>query len=306
VKILVLGGGISPERQVSLRSAKYIADAARDAGYMVESADPAVGPSVLDGLKDTIVFPILHGKNGEDGYIQKELEKRQLPFLGSGSLAATKCFDKWETRAALKHAGIPVPEGELVDERTYLSSTLLQEPYVLKVVHGGSSIGVLLARQPEKITEYQVSEIFAMEDKAIIEKLIVGVEVTVPILDGRALPVIEIVPPPNGEFDYENKYNGKTDEICPPKSVNHELQLKVQALAEKAHAITGCRHMSRVDLMIDKNDNLYVLEVNVIPGLTDQSLYPKAAAVDGLPMPELINRFVGLVARDYNLSLKKG
>lgn len=138
-----------------------------------------------------------------------------------------------------------------------------------------------------------------MGDGVIIEKLIEGTEATVPILDKKALPVIEIVPPPDGEFDYDNKYNGQTQEICPPDSLSQDLQKQAQELAEQAHKTMGCRHLSRVDMMIDKDGKIYLLEVNTIPGLTAQSLYPKSAQAAGISMPQLITKFAELVQRDY-------
>ena len=301
MKILVLGGGISPERQVSLRSAKSVTEAARQAGYQVVNADPANDLEVLDHTKAAIIFPILHGQNGEDGFIQKEIEARNLPYLGTESSASIACFDKWTTRLDLTRGGLPMPPAELVDETSYFASKLSKGHHALKIVHGGSSIGTMILRRGEKVDEQQVSEIFAMEDKAVIEQLIEGTEVTVPVLDNKALPVIEIIPPKNGEFDYDNKYNGKTQELVPPKNVSHKLQQEAQKLAEQAHKIMGCRHLSRVDMMIDSSGEIYILEVNTMPRMTGQSLYPKSAAVSGLSMPQLVKEFVELVKRDYSI-----
>lgn len=301
MKILVLGGGISPERQVSLRSAKAVADAARQAGFEVQEADPTDGLDVLDSLQATIVFPILHGKNGEDGVIQKELEARSLPYLGTDSGASIACFDKWTTRLELLQAGVPMAEAALVDEKSYSAHPLVQKHHVLKIVHGGSSIGTLVVRKDEGVDEQAVSEIFAMEDKAVLEQLIEGTEITVPVLDGQALPVIEIVPPADEEFNYDNKYNGRTQEIVPAKSVSEDVQVQARKLAEKVNAVMGARHLSRVDMMIDKQGNLFVLEINTMPGMTTGSLYPKSAAAAGMAMPELVKKFADLINRDFKL-----
>lgn len=301
MKIIVLGGDISPERQVSLRSAKAMAEAASAAGFEVIQADPADGLEVLDNLDDAIVLPILHGKNGEDGVIQKELEARGLPFLGSDSASSIACFDKWTTRLELVSAGIPMPQAMLVNEKSYPTSPLAKQHHVIKIVHGGSSIGTLVVRKDTDEDEQAVSEIFAMEDKAVLEELIEGTEITVPVLDGKALPVIEIIPPADGEFDYDNKYNGRTQELCPPKTVNEDLQAKARALAEQVYKVMNARHLARVDMMIDQKSNIYVLEINTMPGMTSASLYPKSAAVAGYDMPALVKKFVQLVQRDYNL-----
>lgn len=302
MKVLVLGGGDSPEKEVSLRSAKYIAKAALDAGFDVEEYDPATGFSYFDKVpKDTIVLPILHGINGEDGVIQSSLEEHNLPFLGSDSSSSAACFDKWLTLQAFKVYGVPTAQSQFVKKEDFVKSEISKKPYVLKVAHGGSSIGVLIARDPKKITEEQIDEVFNMESPAVLEELVEGIEITVPILDNVALPVVEIVPPKGEEFDYENKYNGKTSEICPPRNVSRRVQESAQRLAQKAHKIRSCRHLSRTDMMVRPDGSLVVFDINTIPGLTNQSLYPKSAAVAGLSMPELVKRFVELVKRDYSL-----
>ncbi len=302
MKVLVLGGGDSPERNVSLRSAKAVANAARAAGLKVSEADPKDGLQILEGLsKDTAVFPILHGTGGEDGSLQAELERRNLAFLGSDSQSSKKCFDKWDTLNVLRKVGLPTSESALVNKDTYPKHELSSRAHVLKVRRGGSSIGTLIVRNREHIDQKQVDKIFELETEAVVEALIEGTEVTVPILDQSALPVIEIRPPEGQEFDYDNKYNGLSAEICPPEKVSNELQKQVQKISEKVHRAMDCRHMSRVDIMIDQSGKLFVLEINTIPGLTSQSLFPKSAAVAGLAMPELIKKFADLIKRDYNL-----
>jgi len=301
MKILVLGGGISPEHEVSLRSAKNVAEAARQAGFEVAEADPADGLAVLDDSKGSVVLPILHGKNGEDGVIQKEFEARNLAFLGSGSAVSAECFDKWLTRRKLEAAGINMPKAALVHSEDYPKQPLAAKPHVLKVSRGGSSIGTLMAHDPENISQQSIDELFKLDDTAVLEELVEGNEITVPVLDGKALPVIEIIPPQNEEFDYENKYNGRTQELCPPKNVSEPAQEKAQRLAEKVHTVMGARHLSRVDIMIDKNNDLYVLEINTMPGMTSGSLYPKSAKQAGMDMPALVRKFVELVRRDYKL-----
>src|SRR3989344_4278689 len=235
MKILVLGGGISPEREVSLRSAKAVAMAAFRAGFEVVKADPQDGLTILDKIeKNTIVFPILHGAGGEDGELQAELERRNLPFLGSGSEVSRNCFDKWQARLILQKSEIPMVEAVKVTKTSYATEELVKKPHVLKIVHGGSSIGSLIVRNPSKT---------------------------------------------------------KTEK-------QHE---KAQRLAEKVHQIMGCRHLSRVDTIMQPNGSFVVLEINTMPGLTDQSLYPKAAAVSGFSMSELVKEFVELVKRDYSI-----
>jgi D-alanine-D-alanine ligase len=303
MKILVLGGGASNEREVSLRSAAAVTKALRTAGYIVEQRDPAEGLTILNNLAPgTIVFPILHGKGSEDGTIQRELETRQLPFLGSDSSASATCFDKWLARQAMQAACLPVAKGELVTKDSYLSSSLASKPHVLKVTDGGSSLGTYVIKDPLTVDPLKVNEIFALSDKVLVEEMIFGIEITVPILDDIALPVIEIRIPADGEFDYENKYNGASEELCPPVSINDEVQHKAQNLALEIHKLLKCRHLSRADMIVRPDNELVILETNTMPGMTDQSLYPKSAQAAGLDFPALCRRFVELVARDYNLA----
>lgn len=302
MKIVVLGGGNSPKRDVSLRSAAAVTVALQTAGFSTVQIDPVDGFSCLDNLgSDTVIFPVLHGKNGEDGVIQAEFEKRGLAFLGSDSIASALCFDKNKSLAVMHAVGIPIADGDAVTTVTYWSHEMAFRPHVLKVARGGSSIGTYIVREPLAIDTQKVQAVFALDDVAVIEELVEGVELTVPILDGVALPVIEIIPPENAEFDYENKYNGASRELCPPKSLTEIQQLAAQKLAEKVYKVLGSRHLSRVDIIMRHNGEFVVLENNTMPGMTDQSLYPLSAKVAGMPMSELMKKFVELVKRDYKI-----
>ena len=302
MKVLVLGGGNSPEREVSLRSAKAVAEAARMAGYEVMEANPADGLDILDTLpKGTIILPILHGKNGEDGVIQAELERRGLAYLGSDSRVSAACFDKWQTRQKLLAAKIPMPLGVRVNRETYKNQALAKKPHVLKVVHGGSSIGTVIVRDLSKLEQEHINQLFELENDAVLEELVEGLEITVPVLDQTALMPLEVRPPEGSEFDYDNKYNGTTAELCPPPSLSQEQIKRVQKLAEKVHKLMGCQHLSRTDTIMSPDGSFVVLEINTIPGLNNQSLTPKAAAVAGLSMPELVKKFINLVKRDFKI-----
>lgn len=300
--LLVLGGGNSPERDISLLSARNVAISAKNAGFKVTEEDPEKGLSFLDSLaKDTIVLPILHGEGGEDGSIQKEMEQRDIPFLGSYSRASANSFDKWKTHKILNEAGVPMARADLVKQGDYNKHPLANEPHVVKVALGGSSIGMAISRDGKLISESKIKEIFSACDRVIIEELIKGVEITVPVLDMTALPAIEIKPPANQEFDFENKYNGLTKEICPPVSLTAKQHNDAQRLAEKVHSAMKCRHLSRVDMIMEPSGKFKVLEINTIPGLTKESLYPKSAALLGMDMEKLVSSLVDLVKRDYGL-----
>lgn len=302
MKVTVLGGGNSSERDVSLRSAAAVAGGLKEAGFSVIEADPKNGLNFLDqNLTDNIIFPILHGKGGEDGTIQKELEKRRLPYLGTNSESSKVCFDKWLTRLALQSANLPIAKGDKITFEKYLQHKLTLNPHVLKIVDGGSSIGTYIARNPKKINMELVNEVFELGSEAVIEEFVEGVEITVSIFDSNALPVIEIKPPKNQEFNYENKYNGNTQEFCPPVSVSSEDQIKAQRLAVKVHSVLNCRHLSRTDMIVRKNGDIVILETNTMPGMTNNSLYPTAAGAADMSMPVLMKAFVDLVKRDYEV-----
>lgn len=298
MKILVLGGGNSTEREVSLRSAAAVARALKQVDFEVIEADPINGLYVKPG---DIVFPILHGHGGEDGSLQLQLESRRAPYLGSDSSTSAICFDKALTRKKLVLAGLPVAKGDKVNHTTYADHELAKTPHVLKVSKGGSSIGTYIVRDTSKIDSKKVTEVFNLDATALIEELVLGNEITVSILDDQALPVIEIVPPADGEFDYNNKYNGKTQELCPPKNIDERTQKAAQELGLKVHRALGARHLSRVDIIVRPNGQMVVLELNTMPGMTEESLYPLSARQAGIDMPSLMKKFVELIKRDYGL-----
>lgn len=302
--VVILAGDDSPEREISLWSAKAVQVAAQAGGYNTKLIDPLIdGLKDLDSLpKNTVVLPILHGLGGEDGKIQQELENRHLPFLGTGSIASDMAFNKWKTKQTLISHNIPVPKGWLVNRAQYAEHNQTQKPHVLKAVRNGSSIGVLIVRDPNFIRPDKIDEVFSFGPKALLEELIQGIEITVPILDQKALPVIEIIPPGGGEFDFKNKYNGQSKELCPPLNLTAYRQKKAQKLALTAHRALNCKHLSRVDIMIDNSGQMFVLEVNTMPGMTDVSLFPKSAAVAGINFVELVKKFVKLAIKEnrYN------
>ena len=289
-RVLVLSGGNSDEREVSLRSGAAVTTALRVAGYDVATMDSQATPSALPAVD--VVFPALHGEGGEDGQIQRLLETHHLPFVGSDSKASELCFDKWRWRQLVGQHDIPLADGAIVNLKTLRDHPIAKLPFVLKPFNGGSSIDTFIERDPAT-TEWEPLEAsFVRHSEMLIEALAAGTEITVGVLGEQALPVIEIVPPESGEFDYENKYNGATRELCPPENIDIHLQETAQAMAVKIHRICGCRDMSRTDMIVGADGSLTVLETNTIPGLTDQSLLPKAAAAAGLSMAELCDRLV--------------
>lgn len=294
-KVLVLQGGTSGEREVSLRSGASVAGWLRATGCDVVTADPADPDFNLEKLTLACdaVFPILHGAGGEDGVLQLQLEAMGKPFLGSGSAACELTFDKAKYRAFVADKGVRVAKGEAVDRLAFDRSELRKQPYVLKPINGGSSVDTLILRNPgDEPDDAFFDKLFLKYPNMLLERLIEGQELTVGILGDRALPVILIVPPADGEFDYANKYNGRTRETVDPPEVAAKSLSEAQELAVKLHNITGCRHLSRSDMILTLAGELYVLETNTIPGMTDQSLFPKMAAAAGLDTAALARCFL--------------
>lgn len=288
--ILVLYGGASDERAVSLKSGKAVKDALDNLGYTTSAFDPHDGLDTLEAaLKGVdLVFPVLHGQGGEDGVIQAFLENLDILFIGSGSIASALCFDKWKYKQHLQQHDFPTPNGELVTIDTVWQSPLAQSSFVLKPNDGGSSIDTFIIRDPSAIDKESINEALQRHKTMLLEELIDGIETTVAVIGDTALPMIEIIPPKDQEFDYENKYNGTTQELCPPLHVSDKLQNQAAQLALDIHRSTGCRDLSRTDIIINANGAHYILETNTIPGMTTQSLVPKAAQAAGHNMEDLI------------------
>ena len=289
-----MAGGNSPEREISLRSGVAVAAALQKSGYEVIKADPAGSlQKLLPDLKSVdVVFPALHGAGGEDGQLQLFLERHNVKFIGSGNLASKLCFNKHSYDQLLVKNGILTPRTELVTADEFADAPLADKPFILKPNDGGSSIDNIIVRDASHKDEAAIRGAFDQYPKLLLQELISGVEITVGVLGTASLPVIEIVPPQDQEFDYKNKYNGATREICPPEHVSEAQQVEAQKLAKRIHELCGCRDLSRTDIIIGEGGKLYVLETNTIPGLTDQSLLPKAAAAAGIDMPALCDRLV--------------
>lgn len=293
MNVLVIYGGTSSERDISLMSGSNIAEALQQAGHKVTFFDPASGMHKLsDSLRGIdVVFPILHGKGGEDGFIQNALELENAKYVGSNSDVSALCFDKWDTVQQAAH--ILFPKSELVSHENVAESELVLKPYVIKPRSEGSSVDTFIVKNPEEFDLEDLKPIFAKyHDELLIEEYISGTEITVGILDEMPLPVVEIIPPAGQDFDYTNKYNGATQELCPPKHVSIRLQQQAQQIALNLHQTMGCRHFSRTDMIIDESKKIYTLEINTLPGMTKQSLLPLAAAQAGYGLPKLVELLI--------------
>jgi D-alanine-D-alanine ligase len=295
MNVLVIYGGSSSERDISLMSGANVGEALKEAGHTVTFFDPAAGLFTLsDALKQVdVVFPILHGKGGEDGAIQRALELENVRYVGSDADVSENCFDKWKTIQIATNVRFPVTE--LVSSESITKSPLLDKPYVVKPRAEGSSVDTFIVHDPRDFAIQKLDTVFAKyNDELLLEECIEGQEITVSVLGEKVLPVVEIIPPEGKEFDFTNKYNGATTENCPPKLVAKDLQKQAQEIALTLHKTMGCRHFSRTDFMINKKGELFVLEINTLPGLTKESLFPRAAKAAGLSAVELMHQLVVL------------
>lgn len=295
--VTVLCGGPSSEREVSLKSGAAVAAGLRTAGHDVVEAD--ICPDDLSALsrKDLdAVFIALHGAFGEDGQVQRILEDRGIPYTGSGPLASRIAMHKQAAKEMFQAAGLPVPRGRMVaamHARTV--SDLIEQlglPVVTKPVGGGSSIMVNICRSRKEIEE-GLTPILAAGEAALVEEFIDGRELTIGILQDRALPVIEMRTS-RDFYDYVAKYKGNYTEYVFETGLDAAAYRHVQRLAELAHAALGCRDFSRVDIRLDRSGRPFILELNSIPGFTEKSLLPKAARKAGVEFPELVD---GLIRR---------
>ncbi len=346
MKIVVLGGGLSTERQVSMVSATSVCKALRSIGHKAVFVDMYLGLENYEGgLEDAFeapdglcgdaaiekqapdleavkasrkfksksrlgknvleicaladcVFLGLHGEDGEDGKIQAALELLGVPYTGSGPVSSGMAMDKAITKRIMESAGILTPNWQEVSyskEDIPALTECLPVPCAVKVVGGGSSIGVALPENREEL-KAALEEIIQYGNRVVVEEKISGRELTVPVFDGKYLSAIEIIPPEGMSFDYVAKYQSGDEgarELCPAPITEAEHKLLGEA-ALKLHNALGLSVYSRTDFILDKEGRAWCLEVNTLPGMTPASLIPKAAAIEGYTYPQLCEKIVML------------
>lgn len=294
LKITVLTGGPSSEREVSLKSGRAVASALESLGHHITCAD--INPQQLDALHipADLVFIALHGAFGEDGGVQQLLEARGIRYTGSGAAASALAMDKVATKCRFVSAEVPTPRFDVVTaDRVDKVVAMWPLPAVVKPICEGSSIDIQIIRDADTLRQV-LDRMTRQYGKCLIEGFINGYELTVGILGREALPPIEIRT--KREFyNYEAKYIDNDTEYRFDIDLPPGVLAEVQKLSVKAHESLGCRHFSRVDWLVDrKTHQPYALEVNTIPGFTDHSLLPKAAARAGYGFPELCQKIIGL------------
>jgi D-alanine-D-alanine ligase len=291
LKIAVLMGGPSAEREVSLKSGTAVANALATTGAKIVPIDiPETTFSIPTDVDAT--FVALHGTFGEDGTLQRMLEDGGIAYTGSGPEASARAFDKIAAKMEFHATGIPTPKHEVFDRaHPDLSRlALLGFPLVVKPSRQGSSVGVSIVQHKTDLEEAcQIA--WRYDDRLLVEQFIAGRELTVGIFGGHALPVIEIHPK-HDFFTYEAKYTKGQTEYLVPAPLDKNIEAEVKMLALRAHDCLGCRDLARVDLILTENGELFVLEVNTIPGFTETSLVPQAARAAGIEFPDLCARLV--------------
>ena len=292
--ITVLRGGPSAEREVSLRSGAAVAQALRSLGHQVDEVDPIPGDLQIPAGTQ-VVFLALHGTYGEDGTVQSELEELDLPYTGCGVSASLYAFDTILTKRRCLKAGVPSARFERFIDASAPWPNGWKPPVVLKPTRQGSSVGLQFVDRIEDFPS-ALAESLGHGGEVLMEERIVGRETTVGILDGSPLPVVE-VRPKSGSYDYANKYTaGRTEYFC-PADFEAAVTAQIQQAALAAFHAVGGRDYARVDVMVQPDGSPVVLEVNTLPGMTETSLLPKAAAAAGIPFPQLCERMVQLALR---------
>jgi len=293
LRIAILMGGSSAEREVSLQSGTAVTDALRSLNHEVLQVDP-VGEWTLPPETD-VVFLALHGTYGEDGTVQRELDALGVPFTGCGARASEIAFDKAETKARLRQAGVPTPDYLVVNDPAAPWPTGWSPPVVVKPVCQGSSVGLQFVDATEDWPD-GIRSVLKYDRRALVEERVFGKELTVGILDGEGLPVVEIAPR-GGLYDYQHKYtSGATDYFCPAR-IDERTERELQAIGLKSFAAIEGRDYARVDVLLPESGTPMVLEINTLPGMTETSLLPKAAAARGISFVELCRRMVALAMK---------
>lgn len=296
--VAVLMGGWSSEREVSLNSGKACANALESVGYRVTRVDVDRDVSArLAALKPDVAFNALHGPAGEDGSIQGILEVLQIPYTHSGVLASAVAMNKPMAKMIMAAAGVPVPEGKVVNRFDAARSHVLTPPYVLKPIAEGSSYGVfIVGRDHQHPPQELTREDWPYGDEILAESFVGGRELTCAVMGDQALGVIDIRAADGGWYDYNAKYaKGGSIHVLPAK-IKENIYLTIQQLSLRAHKALGCRGVSRSDFRYDDGPGgtgeLVVLEVNTQPGMTETSLVPELAAYAGYSFGELVQWMV--------------
>ena len=308
--VLVLAGGLSAEREVSLASGRRVVSALHEAGVQAETVDAGADlVALLERRRPDVVWPVLHGAGGEDGSLLQVLELLGLPVVGSSAAAARLAWDKTSAAAVVSRAGTCVPASVTLSHAVLRDlgadallprvTSLLEVPVVVKPVHGGSSLGVSVVRDEAHLARAMMAAL-GHDSACRVERLVVGVEVAVAVVDDgsgpRALPPVEIAPD-SGSYDYQARYTAGATEFHCPARLPADVLDRLAAESVDVHERLGLSSLSRSDWIVTADGTPWFLEVNTSPGLTGTSLLPQAVVAAGEPLPRLY-RDLTTAARD--------
>lgn len=293
MRVALLKGGMSAERDVSLSSGAAVEKALLALGHEVVCVDAQSDlAQKLTDAKPDVVFNALHGRWGEDGCVQGVLEILKIPYTHSGVLASALAMDKPMAKKIFEAEGIRCAHGVIVSRASLKGGDPLPRPYVLKPLNEGSSVGVIILHEGDNL------QLEGLADELLCETYIAGREIQVAVMDGKALGAIEIKPL-SGFYDYEAKYTDGKAEHLMPAPIDDALYSEVCELAERAHNALGCRGLTRTDFRLDATSNqFYILEVNTQPGMTPLSLAPEIAAHKGISFNDLVAQLIAGAALD--------
>ena len=310
LRIALLYGGNSSEREVSIKTGEAVWKACERIGHEVIPVDLATEPlSTLKKQKIDLAFIALHGGEGENGTVQRQLEQMNIPYSGSGPLSSRLAMDKELSKAEFLTHRVPTPPYEIAEEfeagyRLRRMARRMGWPLIVKPIDQGSSIGVSMVEDFDGVKD-ALHTAFAHSHRVVLEKGIVGRELTVGIIGNRALPVCEVIPA-DGFYDFESKYTkgSGTQYIVNPDMPGPTAKM-AQHYARRAHHALRCHGYSRVDMFLDQEGELWILEVNTLPGMTETSLLPKAAAAEGIGFDELVQELIDASLEPRRKSISK-
>ncbi|WP_447955710.1 D-alanine--D-alanine ligase [Vreelandella sp. EE7] len=291
--VVVVLGGVSGEREVSLKSGAAILEALKRQGVNATGYDPRDGGLAgLEALAPSQVFIALHGRGGEDGTLQGALELLNIPYTGSGVLASALGMDKERTKQVWRAQGLPTPESITLDDDANWSAVIdaLGLPMIVKPVHEGSTLGISIVKSEAQL-KAAYTEAARFDAQVMAERFIEGEEYTVALLGDEALPAIR-VEVPGGFYDYEAKYLSDTTLYHLPCGLDASEEQALAALCQKAFRAMGGQGWGRIDVMRDADGTFWLIEVNTVPGMTDHSLVPQAAAHAGVGFDELVMKIL--------------
>jgi D-alanine-D-alanine ligase len=299
-KVVVVYGGTSAEREVSLKSGAAVLEALQRKGVNACGYDPRdKGLVGLEQLAPSLVFVALHGRGGEDGTLQGALELLDIPYTGSGVLASALGMDKQRTKQVWSAVGLPTPESIML-EATSEWSTVVEQlglPLIVKPVHEGSTLGISIVKNQAAL-EAAYHEAAQFDARVMAERFVVGEEYTVALLGDRVLPAIR-VEVPGGFYDYEAKYIANTTQYHLPCGLSAQHEAELALLCQQAFAAIGGAGWGRVDVMRDSEGRFWLLEVNTVPGMTDHSLVPQAAAHAGIGFDDLVLQILNTAGEQF-------